>query len=504
MCQFQFFQFILFQFFLNFQNWGNHPSKIERVTFGAFVQIGQLYNVKSEALSSQSLFSESPSNSYSEVQRIDAHEIEIIDNSQLSNRFRLFDVQPEQQLSIILDSSDMNESYGNYLVEENFQNNLSKSLFFKYETALENLKISMSEIQSHINGKTFKNIESTYVVVAVKWGAIQTLTLEHPSNINDKIEVKNMLNKEILNLKVYLESEHKENYNCSNYKFCNKLILKINGSIQPFRNGVENLKRWVESISCFKNIFKNTKGSPLKFILVPLSSFAYNDVSNPLKSLDLEFSKTIINFFEELTEVKKYLYHLEDKISKYFSHDYMNQIEKCKKEVDKIELEFKNHLRVEIPKLKSGESEVKNFQELFSKYEKLKQDCEKMIRAIDFKYSEDVLNLINFCIDIGITFLDRNADLSTLFVEGKDEEIFVLYTSLEIFNANIEIALRTWNYFISMAENPDPKTRHVLIDLDVNSSSAPEIEKMTIMHYKNGILVSSNVLEELDRKHSNS
>ena len=493
------------------KDWSKHPEKLTLLALGTNNFLGQLYDARTNTYYPKSLFSSALSPELVKVQANNKVKIKNIFDDSLSSRFELLQVPLEQQLSILASSSPLT-GHAKFLTEETeCETTISSSLLFKLSTKTKKIAAPFDSLEPYIDKNIFQEVQYTHVVVEIDWGIISILTMQHlDSDLAKKDDIKRFLKAEIDRVTLLLKSNSSAYVNVGNSDDSLKrnLRLKFCSDILPRKNATADVKSAFDFLSKLSVSIKSVSsgdGVPLSYVMIPISTF-FKSKEAPLpmalKQIDQIFATTIISLFEEILKLKEAANDREKDVLKYEDYFPDQTIEKVKNvqdEIKKVQTQLRAVLTAKFPQLKSGNADFEKFAKKIEKYKEPDGILEKIKEDIKNLNTRETRDYLEICMSKKVIYLGKKENLEEVMSRKKHINSYVLFTSEELINRDFETSEtseKTFDLFLSMADNPETNSQYIIVDFDVNTVVQYEASDLKIMKYKDGKIISDDVLRD--------
>ncbi|PKY51376.1 hypothetical protein RhiirA4_446799 [Rhizophagus irregularis] len=363
---------------------------IRRKALGRTAFIGSLYNATRDTFCGTTILkTEFPNDS---INRAD------IPNSELSyeyedsyvEKFTRLDVEAELKLSALAGLVTL-EGSGKYLndVKESSKS-VKGTLIYKMTSVEENLNIYRDDVKTCISTDGLSNTDATHVVIGIKWGAIMIASFECKDTKEDnKSQVEAALKSHFEKLSLSISGNDDANSEKDQSNLMKQFSIKLLGDVIPhdkrFPKSIDDVRKVMTDIPSYAKQSNDGKGSPIEFVLYPLSELAklltQNDIiinsTDSTDSMVTELTEETVlkidHIFDDLFKPKQRLNDLLNdakSISNLLPDDVFDEI---KNHVQKIKLEeakLRKDLAGSLVKLRSGKGNSDELENIINTFQK--------------------------------------------------------------------------------------------------------------------------------------
>ncbi|CAB4492071.1 unnamed protein product [Rhizophagus irregularis] len=363
---------------------------IRRKALGRTAFIGSLYNATRDTFCGTTILkTEFPNDS---INRAD------IPNSELSyeyedsyvEKFNKLDVEAELKLSALAGLVTL-EGSGKYLndVKESSKS-VKGTLIYKMTSVEENLNIYRDGVKTCISTDGLSNTDATHIVIGIKWGAIMIASFECKDTKEDnKSQVEAALESHFEKLSLSISGNDDANIEKDQSNLMKQFSIKLLSDVIPhnkrFPKSIDDVRKVMTDIPSYAKQSNDGKGSPIEYVLYPLSELAklltQNDITTDntdstdsmITELTEETVLKIDHIFDDLFKPKQRLNDLFNdakSISNLLPDDVLDEINNHVQEIKLEEAKLRKDLAESLIKLRSGKGNSDDLENIINAFQK--------------------------------------------------------------------------------------------------------------------------------------
>ena len=482
-------------------------DKIYRAAVGRYAMLGDLYNVQRDKFLGINALKKQLEVEDSIQYEKNITKIDYIETNSVREEFEKFGIDKELSLSILCGLVNLGDPPA-------FLNSQMKSTRSQQMTLVYTLHTKTEEldgIRSKVNTECLNCHDATHIVVGIDWGAACSITCRQDRDETaDELQVKSRLKTQMDKLKIALSGEsnakamypqQKDHMKLSYCTYCGIRNLRTE-NLQSFEDVVEAAKSLPKVVSQFKE----GKGIPMRYIMIPLSSLKRmsNIGLQPCAIISPTDENTIHLWFELIERVRENQQKIND-LLKEVKENAEAITEEDLLSASVLSNSFESHKMNCLSKLSKvllDSRSGKNKGQLIADKLKVLLEGDFSFEKIDaelrlHEYAMNKVKLVNVFKGRGVVYIGKRGNINKVLHLRKDKAVYVFYMDYGEQSRRPDEWSKQEKMFLKLtkAYKDDNEVQLVAVDLEFQQQLTPE-RGIRIEYYDHGHIICKDLVRE--------
>lgn len=480
-------------------------NAIERPALGQYVDLGTLYDARSDTFIAQSLLSDLPESAVSLSGNSTSH-LQVMSMDTYREKFNNLKIGPELGASFLSEMFDVARA-AMYLHDKRRSASIEQaSIQYAITTAEERVNFGNPELASYIDLSTIQGSGATHVLAGIWWGAQTIVTAKcHSKDDEDREIVRDLIERTCRQIEDTIRGqERSRGAATARNHAASSLDVAIYSDVLDQVHQTKELHLATDFLLELPRrlaAINDGKGFPQTYSLMPLELLGYmlNNMDVKADAVFASPSATYLEgftfLFDDIAERQRILsdYHVE--MSKHphcVPQDFLDTIQGCLDNTDFVDKTLRSELGRYLQAVRTKLTQQSDLQRLLEEAKSGLLSFEEITDKA--KQCRDKISFVTNLMNTGINYLGYGSDtVEKQLRTYKIADAYVLY-----FSENIRQKSESWdeNYKLLLTIKKRNNSGSTLIVVDCEATNTAK-ENAHISRFQDGRVVVPDVLEKI-------